>query len=211
MGLESQVELTDRSSPKMTPATQKTSTFESSIQSCQKSISQNLLKPNGFSKILTDCKPNIDMKNRAHVADTDHILRETIFNFLLENPEKVNGNSKNEKIVKTLKTILHNLFELTVREFYPVSETFQLYSMIFDMVTLKTAEEIFSILDDWHEFFKKDEKNRKEFFPAHAKKCTLRLCNDLLRRSSTTGSRDIKFSGKVQLFWPKFFLLTKNL
>ena len=145
------------------------------------------------------------MKNRAHVAGTDHILRETIFNFLLENPEKVNGNSKNEKIVKTLKTILHNLFELTVREFYPVSETFQLYSMIFDMVTLKTAEEIFSILDDWHEFFKKDEKNRKEFFPAHAKKCTLRLCNDLLRRSSTTGSRDIKFSRKVQLFLAQIF------
>jgi len=98
---------------------------------------------------------------------------------------------------------MKNLFTLFcfTQKVTSTNETFASYQQIFEMLSLKQANNLFPIMDELCTHFR---KNPAQFTPA-VKQGMLRLCNDLLRRLSATGSRDIKFSGKVQLFLTRLF------
>ena len=98
---------------------------------------------------------------------------------------------------------MKNLFVLFCfnKKVTSINETFASYQQIFEMISLKQANKLFPIMDELCTYFR---KNPDQFTPA-VKQGMLRLCNDLLRRLSATGSRDIKFSGKVQLFLTRLF------
>ena len=108
--------------------------------------------------------------------------------------------------LKIFSSTLENVFSLYKSRRLSPTECFLLFQMFFDMLPLPLAEKIFPVLDNLSEHFRSD----KASFSAQAKQCMLRLCNDLLRRLSSTGSRDIKFSGQVQLFLTRLFPLDEK-
>lgn len=171
------------------------SSYEISVKQNEALIKNALLTEDGHKKIIS--KMQIDTKKLSDIAALDHLIRLAVYEYILGHTKL----SDETKLVSRLKSVLLNLFHLCSRKRFPPAETFQINVLIFDMVTLNVAEQLFSILDTWQEYFK---NNRKEF-SKQVQQCTLRLCNDLLRRLSTTGSRDIKFSGKVQLYLAQLF------
>lgn len=173
--------------------------FEAQVTAKSDLVQTQLSQENGHKKLSAKLNLNLDPQNikPSEIAVIDHLFRMTIYNSVL----KMSDIKNQDKLVNKIKIILTNIYELCIKRKFPCSEAFQILAMVFDMVRLKVAENLFSLLDIWQAHFKHNPSD----FNKQVQQCTLRLCNDLLRRLSTTGSRDIKFSGKVQLYLTQIF------
>lgn len=155
-------------------------------------VTQNLEKVGGFENIVGHCD-----KTTTDVAALDYLVHCHIFKYICNEL----GTKNTSQFVSKISKMLTNAFKLYQHSRISTTETFLIYHMVFDMLPLPIADKLFPILNQLSDYFRTDIT----LFSPQAKQSMLRLCNDLLRRLSSTGSRDIQFSGKVQLFLTRLF------
>ena len=170
--------------------------FELSEQKVNDEICAEITDLHGYKKILK-LFDNGDIKT-PEVAAVDFCVRREIFSYIRDN---ANNSQKEVQFKENLTKMIRNTFQLYAKNAASPQETFSTFQMIFDMICLKQAESVFPIFDDLSIWLRK----YPDRFTPLVKNSMLRLCNDLLRRLSATGSRDIQFSGKIQLFLTRLF------
>ncbi|XP_041358036.1 THO complex subunit 1-like [Gigantopelta aegis] len=104
--------------------------------------------------------------------------------------------------IEGFKVLINFAIEAGLKDAVSPSTPFVMMSDIFDMLTLKACEDIFSLVEDRVTTWKSPT-----FYDA-GKNYLLRMCNDLIRRLSK--SQNTVFCGRIQLFLSRLFPLSEK-
>lgn len=121
----------------------------------------------------------------------DQAFREILYEAIVKGPEN-----------RKLEQIIQQSIEAAEKDACSGSLPLLLFSDMFDSLTLDKCEELFSLVEDRVDIWKRD------FFFKHCKNQLLRSCNDLLRRLSR--SQNTVFCGRILVFLARFFPLSER-